>query len=468
MIYYALFILIQLNHHHHGVIGDDDTYTVKIDPTKQWGQWDGWGTSLAWWANVFGDRDDLADMMFTLKWVNYHNKSVPGLGLNIARYNVGGCSWNTIDNRNGTTTTKHMVESPNIPKFRQMEGYWLDGESEDKPDDYRSWNWTADSRQRQMVGKAMDRGVDQLEMFSNSPMWWMLANLNPSGAGDGGENLRPDSYRKFAIYLATVAKYARDKWNMTFVSVEPFNEATSWGWTSQGSQEACHIGTEAQQQVIRYLRHELDVRELRDVLVAASDDNTYDGALKLWKSFPGDVRQLVARVNVHGYQYAYGQRKELYDLVGTGAGGDGKQLWNTEYGEGDPSGIPLAQNLMLDLFWLHPTAWIYWQTFDGSDWGLIVTNPAEKQLGRLNHKYYVLSQFCRHIRKGMQILSTDRLNTVAAYDYQNKRLVIVSLNLDQSSVNITYDLTMFATIKKGTVVNRWTTQPKNDKILYLK
>ena len=34
--------------------------TVAIDPAASWGTWDGWGTSLAWWANVFGARDDLA------------------------------------------------------------------------------------------------------------------------------------------------------------------------------------------------------------------------------------------------------------------------------------------------------------------------------------------------------------------------------------------------------------------------
>ena len=38
---------------------------------------------------------------------------VPGLGLNIARFNVGGCSWNTITN--GTERIS-MVASPNIPK----------------------------------------------------------------------------------------------------------------------------------------------------------------------------------------------------------------------------------------------------------------------------------------------------------------------------------------------------------------
>ncbi|HEU5109054.1 MAG TPA: hypothetical protein VFT95_10945, partial [Micromonosporaceae bacterium] len=43
--------------------------TVLVDPVADFGRWEGWGTSLAWWANVFGDRDDLADLWFTTRTV---------------------------------------------------------------------------------------------------------------------------------------------------------------------------------------------------------------------------------------------------------------------------------------------------------------------------------------------------------------------------------------------------------------
>lgn len=78
---------------------------ITIDPTQSFGVWEGWGTSLAWWANCYGQRDDLADAFFTLNDVQYDpnadpaNKTrrrrstaetIPGLGLTIARYNIGG------------------------------------------------------------------------------------------------------------------------------------------------------------------------------------------------------------------------------------------------------------------------------------------------------------------------------------------------------------------------------------------
>jgi len=106
--------------------------TTTIDAKSNWGNWEGWGTSLAWWAQQFGNRDDLADVFFTLGQVNFNGKTLPGLGFNIVRYNAGACSWNSIDGES-------MVVSPNIKRSRQMEGYWLDWKSSDP--NSASWNW---------------------------------------------------------------------------------------------------------------------------------------------------------------------------------------------------------------------------------------------------------------------------------------------------------------------------------------
>ena len=38
-------------------------------------------------AKAFGDRDDIADAIFTMKSVTIAGETVPGLGLNIVRYN---------------------------------------------------------------------------------------------------------------------------------------------------------------------------------------------------------------------------------------------------------------------------------------------------------------------------------------------------------------------------------------------
>lgn len=106
--------------------------TTTIDPKSNWGTWEGWGTSLAWWAQQFGDRDDLADIFFTLKQTKFNGETLPGLGFNIVRYNAGACSWNAVDG-------EKMVVSPNVKRSRQMEGYWIDWKSNDSSSS--SWNW---------------------------------------------------------------------------------------------------------------------------------------------------------------------------------------------------------------------------------------------------------------------------------------------------------------------------------------
>ena len=50
-------------------------HSVVISPSTTYGKWEGWGASLCWWANQLGDRDDLADIAFTLKSVTWEGKS---------------------------------------------------------------------------------------------------------------------------------------------------------------------------------------------------------------------------------------------------------------------------------------------------------------------------------------------------------------------------------------------------------
>ena len=88
-------------------------YTTIVHPGTTWGTWQGWGCSLAWWANAFGTRDDLADLLFTTKSTALSGQTLPGLGMTVARYNVGGCSPNAISGAS-------MQASVNIPAFRQI------------------------------------------------------------------------------------------------------------------------------------------------------------------------------------------------------------------------------------------------------------------------------------------------------------------------------------------------------------
>lgn len=401
-------------------------YTNAINPSVTWGTWEGWGASLCWWANVFGDRDDLANLIFTTNYTTLNGQTLPGLGMNVARYNAGACSTNSV---NGGT----MQASTNIPPFKQIQGFWLDGISTNPSS--ASWNWNADLKQRTMLLKAKARGANLFELFSNSPMWWMLYNSNPSGADNGAnDNLPSGNYAAHAACLATVALYASTNWGLAFDSVEPFNEPSGTWWTSTNTQEGCHFSTGAQTGVVAWLRAELDARDLTNMNVAASDETSYDAARSTWAAFSVTTKAQVGRVNVHGYQYGSGRRDLLYSAV------SGKRLWNSEYGEGDGTGISLARNLNLDFQSLHMTAWCYWQPFDSGGWGLVQSNPGDNWIGTANPKYYVAAHYSRHIRPGMLFLSSGDGNTVAAHSRGGRKLVLVTANYTNAQ-SVTYSLT---------------------------
>lgn len=213
---------------------------------------------------------------------------------------------------------------------------------------------------------------------------------------------------------------------MTFTSVEAFNEPiASWWVGTTGTQEGCHFDESTQATLVIYLRDELTTRGLSGIMVSASDENTYDEALTTWNSFNSTAKASVGRVNTHGYQYQSGNRAGLYTAAVTVSG---KGLWNSEYGEGDATGYDLVSYLMLDLIYLHPTGWVYWQALDGSGWGLIEADEQAGTIGAVSQKYFVLAQFTRHIREGMVILNGGSNYTVAAYDASTETLVIVAVN----------------------------------------
>ncbi|KAK4664178.1 uncharacterized protein QC763_503310 [Podospora pseudopauciseta] len=425
--------------------------TTTIDATSNRGTWEGWGTSLAWWAATFGHRDDLADIFFTLRTTRHQSVPLPGLGFTIARYNLGATTTKTT-----IPPSTSMKTSPSIIPSRLIQGFWLDWSSSLPTSP--SWNWSADPNQRSMLLKASSRGATTLELFSNSPIWWMCKNHNPSGSDDGrSDNLQSWNYQNHAVYLATVAKYAAENWGVSFTSVDPFNEPSANWWNGKtGTQEGCHFDASTQIAVVGYLRQELDNRGLKGVVISASDESHYDEAVETLRKFEGNrtVMGAVERVNVHGYQYEKGRRDVLFDMVNKA----GKKLWQSEYGEADATGERLVSNLLLDMRWLRPMAWVYWQVLDGGGWGLIDADNDRKTIGQVNQKYFVLAQFARHIRPGMRILDGGSDYAVAAYDEKARKLVIVAVNWGEAQY-INFDLGRFGAVgSDGSVVKRWATQ----------
>src|SRR5438046_325543 len=172
----------------------------------------GWGCSLCWWGKEYGASPlapTLADYMFSTNYTN----NLPGLGMNIVRYNIGGGGSNGGTAKIDDNTIENISSNNPTTSFRYINGYWRNWFSDD-PSNGASWDWTADSPQRALLELALQRGVSLVEFFSNSPPWWMCYNHSSSGANSiiplSGDNLQSWNYGQFAKYLAIVVQYFRD------------------------------------------------------------------------------------------------------------------------------------------------------------------------------------------------------------------------------------------------------------------
>jgi galactan endo-1,6-beta-galactosidase len=410
---------------------------IVVDPGAETRTWDGWGSSLAWWGRAIGgtrNADFYADLIYTTKTV----EGYPGLGLNIVRYNVGG----------GGVQQPEENKGPKLQWQMDIHGYWQNPKERDPA----KWDWWLDANQRAMMRKARDRGANVFEMFSDSPMWWMNSNRSTSGSETGGDCLAAGNIGRFAIYLANVARYAADHWDIKFGSVEPFNEPSAMWWKYPGRQEGCHFDVNTQKTMAQALRKELDRLGLENVVVAAADENDIDQGLQTWQGYDEATRAFIGKVNVHGYYrgtdpYRGSNRTELRC-----ASGD-QRLWQSEYGEPDGSGLTLGRSIILDLKELKPSAWVYWQPVEPqSGWGMLNAEyvdtddqldlSRETRLLTVNRKFYVYGQFTRFIRPGYRILAVDDSDSVAAYDPAQHRLVIVTVTGDKEK-SVSYELSKF-------------------------
>jgi len=407
--------------------------TVVVDPSARYQTFEGWGVSLAWWAKVVGGfpdsyRNDYMEKIFD---------PVKGLGFTIVRYNIGG-------DENPALNT--------LPFRVRMEGF------EPAPG---QWNWNADTGQRWVLQQAKVRGANIFEAFSNSPPYWMTLSGSVTGAKSGYQNnLDTKHVKDFADYLATVVEHFKDHEGIVFRTLEPFNESTSGWWYYGNSFEGCHFDPHYQAWVIGFVGRALADRNLT-TRVSASDENSIDDTLAVFRSYPSSVQDFISQINTHSY---HGNATiELNKTAATAK----KILWQSEYGDADPSGITLSYRILIDVKWMHPAAWIYWQAVDGDKWGLLTNSmegaaapaPSEPKMGE---KYWVMANYTRYIRPGSVFINIADKHSLAALDATGHVLTIVTTNWDDHDEKFSYDLSRFDTTFASITAHR--TSPTEDLV----
>lgn len=391
-------------------------YTATVDPSIQFQPFQGWGTSLAWWAYVVGGfpepaRSDYMDKAFD---------PVKGLGLNVVRYNIGGGE-----------NPKYLLPNKQYLEYRAaIPGY------EPSPG---QWDWNADAGQRWALKAAIVRGANQLEAFSNSAPYWMTKSGSVTGDPGGNDNLKPESYDVFASYLTDVVKHFHDAWGVNFETLEPLNEPSGHWWKLGNHQEGCVVDRPNQNTVVKTVGAAVAKSGLATT-VSASDENSVSGADETTGYYDSAAVKTLSRINTHSYGGGDRTRLSNYALA------RGKDLWLSEYGDGDASGLEMAGRINEDINGLHPSAWVYWQVVDNAGgWGFL-RNPLKDETTTdyiINKKYYVMGNYSKFIRPSYRFIAISDPHSVAAYSAPSRTLVIVTVNNSEVATGVTYDLSQF-------------------------
>lgn len=427
LIIVVLFLLIggmivkEFNEQNKELVFDD---AISVQPDDGYDHFEGWGTSLAWWAHILGQWEDEEKLDEVLRLV-FDEKE--GLGLNIVRYNIGG-------GENPKILPNTLRPGGDVPGFQPEEGVW---------------DWQADEGQRKVLLKAFDYGVTIAEAFSNSPPYWMTKSGSVTGAEDGGNNLKDEYYDEFADYLTEVVKFYKEKHGINFRTLNPLNEPISNWWKKGNIQEGAHFSLDKQMEIIKKVADSLEEKGLTDTTVSAPDENSIDEMVKMLKGYDEETVNKITQINTHSYNGS--QFEKLREL----AKEKKKRLWMSEFGAGgtEPhnhkdmtSVMELAEQIILDLRLLEPSAWVYWQAIEDesakNNWGFIHSDFRNGENYELTKQYYAMAQFSRFIRPGSRIIKTDNGRTIAAYNQADKQLTIVVRN-ERSKRELEYDLSAF-------------------------
>ena len=404
---------------------------VVVDPGKKYQVFEGWGTSLCWWAVKAGAWSEANRS----KLLGAIADPDTGLGYTIFRYNIGG------GDQPGHNHLTKGDGGANVP------GY--------KPTEKGDFDWTADPYQRTIAIELSKRVKSPIfEAFSNSPPWWMTKSGCVSGSSDGSDNLKEDYFDDFADYLSEVALHFKKEWGITFRTVEPFNEPSAGWWKSNGGQEGCGFKNN-QTKMIVDLGKALQKKGLfPETSVSAADETNIGDALNQFNKYSSEALSYMFQVNTHSYSGG-DNRAKLFNA----AFAKDKKVWQSETGPLHKSGdeniaLWMAGVILADLRDMKASAWVDWQIGDPAEnWRSLALNHS-KQTFSPNARYYMHAAFSRYIRPGSRIIDSDNGNTLAALTPEGA-LVLIVRNSGSSDVKYEFDLGEFVKIGTSAKVVRF-------------
>ena len=400
---------------------------------------EGWGTSLAWFANSLGGWSNTTNQNNLMSALFDPNS---GLGLTYLRYNIGGGN----DPLCGTGGAHYACITPSYhatPGYEPSSG---------------SYDWTQDANQRWVATHAQSMGADLFEAVSYSPPYWMTNSGTSEGGANGADNLASGYFGTgtgtFADYLTTVVQHFNTSLGIAFHHLEPLNEPGQTWWTAGDTkQEGCGFSLANQELTIQDVLNSLAAKSL-NTQVAAMDEfqeGTLNSAPKTtayeFYNYDSTTRGDMTQLNTHGYSSALGSV-----AMATSALHYGKRVTESEWGSGDTSGKDLSNQILADVYLSRPTAWVIWQP----DYPGLMNIDYTNQSYTANQAYYAFEQYTKFIRPGFQFIAIADPQSLAAFNQQTQTLVIVTQNWNSANRSVTYQLANFTSLGASAAVYRTT------------
>ncbi|MBT2518293.1 RICIN domain-containing protein [Streptomyces sp. ISL-90] len=483
-----------------------DGTTITPNPWYAGEAFEGWGTSLVWFANATGGYpDELREELYQAVF------GEDGLDLNIARYNIGGGNASDVQdylrpggavdgwwapNADGDAGTYGGVSTKYAHRNALLAAW--------NPDDPASYDWSADETQRWWVERLAAEGqISHWETFANSAPYFMTESGYVSGGfNSSAEQLKPAAQAQFAKYLVNVTEHLEDEYGIEVDTLDPFNEPNTgyWGTTLSngkpvaGRQEGMHMGPARQVALIDDVRAALDdAASTTDAGLSAMDETNPGIFATNWAGYPAATRDKVDRMNVH--TYGTSGRLGVRDLAKQAD----TDLWMSEI-EGNwvsgynpvniENGLGIAGRIMDDLRELEPKAWVLWQPVEdlynmqpqgeNLNWGSIFIDldckPYDEAEGtvwksarrvaaaggnsaavepcgvEINSKFNTIRNFTKFIHEGDRLIAIDDTSSTAAVRADGAGATIVHRNTSASERQVTIDLSRFGDIAEGATV----------------
>jgi O-glycosyl hydrolase len=410
----------------HASFAQAQTYNVDVAMGNQ--TFEGWGTSLAWFANSLGGWSDTTTQGYLMQALFSPSN---GLGLNYLRYNIGGG-----DNPNCGTAGYYACITPS---YHAMPGY--------EPTS-GTYNWTVDANQRWVASTAQSMGANLFEAVSYSPPYWMTNSGTSEGGVSGAANLASGYFGTgsgtFADYLTTAVNEFNTNFGITFHHLEPLNESGQTLWAAGDTkQEGCAFTQSGQEEIIQNVQNSLTSKGLV-TQVAAMDEyqegvlnSTAQTAANEFYGYNATTQGDMTALNTHGYSSTIGSV-----AVATSAQHYGKRVTVSEWGSGDSTGQDLSNQILADIYLTRPVAWTIWQP----DYPELMTINYTGESYTVNEAYYVFEQYTKFVRPGFQFIAIGDPQALAAFDQQTKTLVIVAQDWGASARSATYNLANFTSM----------------------